>query len=320
MAKALLAGCTISKDNNKMEEKLRQLVRSAQQHPPETEEKQKAICELADEILRARKICRLPKGQPLSGIYLDIYQQAHASLCRQLEEKIDTYAPQSQSLREWANLLRDSALKEVLDDAQLKKIALEAQRHPPGSELRQHALRELVEAIRLSGKLCRPHRSKFSPAFYELAYEEAVNQTLLYVCQKIDNYDPNRGKEKKFINWVNFRLDKILIDLQNEIRNTKQDKFPTLAELENIVNYKEENEQLISEVLRELIEKDEKKIFRKKYIRDYPAANFQNLALAIIAGKSWQEISAELGIKETTLRSFFRRCCQKFAPIFREYL
>lgn len=319
MAKALLASGIISEDTNKMEERLRQLVRSAQRHPPETEEKQKAICELADEILRSRKICRNPKGQPLSGIYLDIYQQLHACLCRELEEKIDTYDSQSQSPREWANLLRDSALKQVLDDTHLKKIALEAQRHPPGSEMRQHALRELVEAIRLSGKLCRPHRSKFSPAFYELAYEEAVNQTLLYVCQKIENYDPNRGKEKKFINWVNFRLDKILLDLQNEFTNTKEDKFPTLADLENLVHYNEP-EPSLSEVLKDLIEKDEKNIFKKKYIRDNPAANFQALALAILAGKSWEDISAELGIKETTLRSFFRRCCQNFAPIFREYL
>lgn len=319
MANALLTGCTISEAINTMDERLRQLALSAQRHPPETEERQKAIAELAEEILRSRKICRPPKGQPLSGIYLELYQQVRDRLACELDEKIDQYDPQRQPAREWANFLRDSALREVLDDAQLKKIAIEAQSQPPASELRQHALRELVEAIRLSGKLCRPHRSKFSPAFYELAYEEAVNQTLVYVCQKIDKYDPDRGTEKRFINWVNFRLDKILLDLQVEVRTPKEETLPTLADLENLAQY-EESEPLLSDVLREFIEKDAKNLFKKKYIRECPAANFQAIALATLAGKSWEEISAEVGIKVPTLSSFFRRCCQSFAPIFRDYL
>jgi hypothetical protein len=82
--------------------------------------------------------------------------------------------------------------------------------------------------------------------------------------------------------------------------------------------------QLIPSLSQEVIqclEEDPEGIFKEAHIGNNPAANFQFLAIKIVTGYSWKEISAELGgIKIPTLSSFYYRCLTKFAPKFKEYL
>ncbi|HEY9299023.1 MAG TPA: hypothetical protein VIQ31_22240, partial [Phormidium sp.] len=212
-----------------MDERLEQLITQVQQHAPKTEGWRLALTQLVQEILRSRKIGRPPIGQPLSGVYQEIYEQAQQQLLHKVGEELSNYNPKRIPVRTWINTLRNHAFRTVLDDVQLKKLALEAQRHPPHSDLRQHALGELVEAIRLSGKLSRPHRTRFSPQFYDLLYEEAVNKTLIYVCRKIDKYDPERGQDKKFMTWVNFRLDRVILETSREFKDPKIVDLPSLS-------------------------------------------------------------------------------------------
>jgi hypothetical protein len=73
---------------------LKQLVIEAQQHAPQTADRQKVLIQLVDEILRSRKICRPQKGQPLSGVYLEIYQQLQQQLLHNIDQVIDKYNPQ----------------------------------------------------------------------------------------------------------------------------------------------------------------------------------------------------------------------------------
>jgi hypothetical protein len=304
-----------------MDERLKQLVIEAQQHAPQTADRQKVLIQLVDEILRSRKICRPQKGQPLSGVYLEIYQQLQQQLLHNIDQVIDKYNPQRTPIREWANTLRDNLFKEVLDDEQLKMLALVAQKHLSNSELRKQALIELVNAIVLSGRLCRPHRGICAENFYELIYEEAVNQTLVYVCQKIDNYKPfnlQTGKAQKFMNWVNFRLDKMVIQAHIDFKERVGKEIPTINDLENIAE--PESEVFFSDLLRQCLEEDRNNLFKQEHIRNFPNANFRAIALASISGKTWEEISADFEVKVPTLSSFFRRCCQKFAPLFKEYL
>lgn len=304
-----------------MDERLKQLVIEAQQHAPQTADRQKVLIQLVDEILRSRKICRPPKGQSLSGIYLEIYQQLQQQLLHNIDQLIDKYNPQRTPIREWANTLRDNLFKEVLDDDQLKMLALVAQKHSSNSELRKQALIELVNAIVLSGRLCRPHRGICTENFYQLIYEEAVNQSLVYVCQKIDNYKPfnlQTGKPQKFMNWVNFRLDKMVIQSHMDFKERVSKEIPTINDLENIAE--PESEVFFSELLRQCLEEDRNNLFKQEHIRNFPKANFRAIALASISGKTWEDISTEFEVKVPTLSSFFRRCCQKFAPLFKEYL
>ncbi len=299
-----------------MDQQLEKLVIEAKQHSPQSEERQQILIKIVDEILRSRKICRYV-SQPLSGIYQEIYEQLQQKLLSNLEQNLDKYNPQQITVREWTNQVRKNVFREVLNDAQLKKLALAAQQHPSNTKLRQQALIELVNAIVLSSRLCHPHQWIVPKNLYELIYEEAVNQTLVYICQKLDTYDPQRGREQKFTNWVNFRLDKIMLNCHAKLLKYSYQEIPTLAELENIAQ--PEPQVNSSELLRQCLEDDVNNIFKNEHIRNCPKANFQNIALATFSGKSWEEISAEMGIKIPTLSSFFQRSCKKFAPQFKEY-
>ncbi len=298
-----------------MDERLEQLVTQAQQYARQNEGQQLVLAQLVDEILRSRKICRQLANKPLFGIYSEIYEQVRQQLLHDVDEQINQYNPKQTTVRAWINNLRNQALKKTLDDAQLKKLALEAQRHPPHTELRQYALGELVEAIRLSGRLCHPHREGYSPQFYELIYDEAVNETLIYVCQKIDNYDPERG-EKKFMNWVNYRLDKVLMQAYKELQQPKIRSWHNLSELE-LINPSESANSLCEDI-RRMLKEDSEKVFKTTHIRNRPDANFAAIALARLSGKSWQEIAAEFSIPLPTLSSFFQRSCAKFRSKFEQ--
>lgn len=76
-------------------------------------------------------------------------------------------------------------------DKQLKLLALEAQRHPRKSPQRQRALARLLSAINQSGKLTRPYRGQFQ-GFYQDIYAEAQQRLFFYICERIDDYDPQR--------------------------------------------------------------------------------------------------------------------------------
>ena len=318
MTKVLLnSGTTISTCKT-MDESLEQLVKEAQQYNHQTKKGNVALTKLVEEILRSRSICRPLGGQPLWDVQQEIYEQVQQQLLNDLNQELDKYNSQLIPLREWINRLRNHAFRKILKDSHLKELAIVAQQYPPSTVLRQHILGELVEAIRLSGKLCRPHHRKFTSNFYELLYDEAVVETLSYVCRNIDKYDPQRGKNQKFITWVNFRLDKCVIDCRRRFNQTNVKDLPGLNDLERIEQPQETPS--LSEIIREYIEEDSENIFRKTQIRNHPDANFQAIALARFAGKTWEDISSELGIVIPTLSSFFQRCCRKFAPQFRSYL
>ena len=76
----------------------------------------------------------------------------------------------------------------------------------------------------------------------------------------------------------------------------------------------------LSEELIECIQEDQEGLFKNTYITKKPNANFQFIALQILSGYSWKEISAQLGVKIPTLSCFYQRCLIKFAPKFKEYL
>ena len=285
--------------------------------PPSASPISPSVMAIAERLLRSRKIGRPPKGLPLAGIYQVICDRLQNTLLQLLPSALSQYHPQRISAREWGQNLVTQASQDILEDALLKQLALEAQSHPAQTPLRQHALMQLLEGIRLSGRLARPHRTKFSPQFYDLLYEEAVNRTLTYVCRRIDTYDPERGEKQKFMNWVNFRLDRMVIECRRDVDEEMVEGIPSLDELEVPVP-PNESESLV-DVVRECIAKDAEQVFTKAHIRNRPDASFQAIALARFDGKSWDEISRDLSIKIPTLSSFFQRCCQKFAPIFHAY-
>jgi hypothetical protein len=210
-------------------------------------------------------------------------------------------------------------------DQQLKQLAQEAQQHPPRSKQRQQALAKLLGAIQQSGKLTRPYPGQFH-GFYEDIYDEAKQRLFCYICERIDDYNPSF----EVLQWVNFLLKQrffmeasrsIMPTLHNGI-DAKRVKRLTLDDLEKN-NPAEVNPQLTPSLSQEIIhylETDPEGLFNQTYTSNQPAANFQFLALKLLSGYSWKEISEELGIKISTLSSFYQRCLTKFSPKLREYL
>lgn len=207
----------------------------------------------------------------------------------------------------------DKAQNNELDE-QVKQLAISAQQHPALTQGRQLALRKLVNGIVQSGRLCRPQRGQFSGS-YEDIYNEAVQELLLYICQNVEKYDPERGS---VMAWVNVLLERRFFkEAIPKILGKPNLQKMTLSDLDNLAP-PEETESL-TEILKECIDSDPDNLFKKEYLQNYPAANFQVLLQRRFSGKSWKEISAEFDINIKTLSSFYYRCVNKFSSRLREY-
>lgn len=210
-------------------------------------------------------------------------------------------------------------------DQQLKQLAQDAQQHPPRSKQRQQALAKLLSAIQQSGQLTRPYPGQFQ-GFYEDIYDEAKQRLFCYICEKIDQYNPNF----EVLQWVNFMLKhRFFLEASRSMMPTlhkgidaKRVRRLSLDDLDRN-NPSEINPQLTPSLLQEIIhylETDPEGLFKATYTCNQPTANFQFLALQILSGYSWKEISEDLGLKISTLSSFYQRCLAKFSPKIKEYL
>ena len=191
---------------------LAQLTTQVRQAPPRSESRAIALTELVEVLMKTSPICRRRPGQILEGIYLDIFQATKRHLRWQIESKIDQDNPRLIPVTDWLLAMRESAFQKVLEKDQLQQLAIEAQSHSGQTQAEQwRALTELINAIRLSGKL-------LNRGNYPLdIYEDALNRTLLFVAQNLDTYNPNKGE---FMAWVNYRFSRLLQETQSELKDT----------------------------------------------------------------------------------------------------
>ena len=290
------------------------------------QQKDLVINQIVAIVLRSRPLSRRFNGTPLKGVYQEIYDRAKQDLLNSLRQYLfDSRLKEKQKKNNiyerltpaYLYILQKQIFQQLLDDNQLKKMGLAAQKYSVNSELRTYALTELVRAIKLSGRLCRPHTSKFSPSLYSTLYEEALSETFAYVCLNIDLYDPERGN-RKFMNWVNFKLDKQILKCYIDFQKYTKHEIYSFSELEQIRQPSKSPD--LSQILKEYLIKDPNKVFTTAYIRNRPDANFSMIALAKFSGLSWEEISQQLNIPVPTLSSFYNRWCRRFAPLLKTEL
>jgi len=301
-------------------QKIEELVQQVLQLTNDTQ-KQAAIHQIAVMVLRSRPLCRRFNGTPLIGVYQAIYLRAKEQLIKNIaaQVKLIQQEPLPAPSR-YVNRLNAAYLYElqthvfhkIVNDGYLKKMGIAAQNFPVNSELRTYALTELIRAIKFSGRLCKPHKKKFSANLYQNLYEEALTETLCYVCLNIDLYDPERG-DKKFMNWVNFKLDKSLLKCYEQYNRYARFEIPSSQNLEQIVQPVSASD--LTQVLREYLQRDPDRIFSTTHIRNRPDANFTKVALAKFSGQSWEQISQKFNIPVPTLSSFYNRWCRRFAPL-----
>ena len=210
-------------------------------------------------------------------------------------------------------------------DKQLKQFAMDAQSAPPKSAQRQRALTCMVSLICQSRKLVRPYKGQFQ-GFYNDIYAEAQQRLLLYLCENIDRYDPQR----EVLQWANFLMQKrFFVEASRDVMPTtpkgmdqSQVRHVTLDILDkqSPLEQQADRQLSLSEEVVQCIRDDSDGIFQKTHIEGKPKAHFQYIALSFLGGYSWKEISFELDVKVVTLSSFYQRCLLKFAPVFKEYL
>lgn len=87
-------------------------------------------------------------------------------------------------------------------DETLKKLAIAAQQYPPKSLERKKILEKLIKTLINSDKLAKPRGDNFKHLYTEI-YTEAKQRLFIYISQKIDDYDPEKGD---VLQWVNYLL------------------------------------------------------------------------------------------------------------------
>ena len=201
-----------------------------------------------------------------------------------------------------------------LSDEQLTQLAIAAQQFPPLTLERQSALRKLVNGILQSERLCYPRRGQFFGQYDEI-HDEAVQDLLLYVCQQIERYKPERSS---VMGWVNMLLERrFFTEAIPKVMGKPGIMRVTLDTIEQMSA--PEDSPTLTELLRTSIESDPDNLFKCEHLEGLPNVNFQSLVLRRLAGKTWREIAAEFEVKPGTLTSFYSRCAKKFASTLRHY-
>ena len=304
-----------AEDSKNREKTLKKLFRQLYQENCAQTMKEDLVNQITKLVLASRTFCRKYQGKNLFGIYQEIYNQAKLQLAQDIIPD-NSGSPMSElGTVSWQREVQIKAFKNILDDYKLKQLALTVQSYPPNSELRSYALRELIRAIKISGKLCSPYKDRFSPEIHQVIYEEAVMETFMYICTKIDNYDPDRGK-KKFMNWVNYKLEKSFLACCNQLKISQELQFFELSDLEKIPT--PVKSPSLAESLVDYIKKDPEQLFTQAYVQGRPDANFRTIALGRLSGQSWQEMAQQFNISVSTLSSFYRRNCQAFKTILEQ--
>jgi len=208
----------------------------------------------------------------------------------------------------------------------LQQLAQEAQQHPPLSSQRQLALSKLVHEILRSRQLVRPQKGRWTPDLYENFYNEALQKTLLDICQKIDNYNSTHP----VMAWVNFLFKNYFINVVNERDRQGLTYLPTheikktirTLSLDELDRYSPLEEAFSkAQLLRQFLEDDPENLLVNERLRKRPEVTFQYLARAkFVEGRTWDDIGTNLGISLQTLCSFFERRLQKLMPYFKRYL
>ena len=217
-----------------------------------------------------------------------------------------------------------------MPDPNLNQLLLEqvqaAQNSPPNSRERRRVLGELIRTLRSSQQLTRPKRGQFR-GFYSDIYEEALQRLFTYICERIDDYNPERAN---VLGWVNFLLgQRFFNEASREYMATvpkgidaRTIKKVSVAELDReiISNSDAQSNSSLSDDLRNYIQEDPERVFQSTHVEGHPEVSYQWIALQRFSGYAWRELSDQSNIPTPTLSSFYQRYTKKFAPNIRRDL
>lgn len=203
-----------------------------------------------------------------------------------------------------------SLIKEVLDSSD--------------NPARQIALTRLLRAIQNSGALARPQSAQWPPNLYLDYYQEALQMTLMEVCQKCDRYD----FKHPVMAWVNTILKRRFIDVIRRYLGRRSSsnaatvqKRQTLSLDDLTVEVAASKESNDFDDVRAFLRDDPEQILRNIRLTSYPHITLQKvLLLKCVEDCSWQDIASQLQVEVSTLSSFYQRNLKKQKDYFARYL
>jgi hypothetical protein len=123
-------------DQSPLDDRLKHLAIEAQQHPPKSQARQRALSRLLNAISQSKRLSRPRRGQ-FQELYEEIYAEAVQRLFAYVCEKIDRYSPDRGEVLQWVNFLLNQrffieASREVLpvvfqgiDPKQIQRITID---------------------------------------------------------------------------------------------------------------------------------------------------------------------------------------------------
>lgn len=111
-----------------LDQQLKQLAIVAQQYAPRTPQRQLALGQLVQMILKSDRLCHPQRGK-FTHRYEEIYQEARQELLCFICQHIDKYAPERGDVMAWCNVLLErrffrEAIPKVLDQQSIQKVSL----------------------------------------------------------------------------------------------------------------------------------------------------------------------------------------------------
>jgi RNA polymerase sigma factor (sigma-70 family) len=196
---------------------------------------------------------------------------------------------------------------------------------PEASSLRRIALTKLVRAIQNSEALARPQSAQWPPSLYRDYFQEALQMTLMEVCQKCDQYDP----QYSVMAWVNTILKRRFIDVIRKYlgrRSANSDdqlvpRFQTLSLDDLKTDIADSGESDEVNATRTFLRNDPEQILCNIRLTAFPHVTLQKILLMkCVEDYPWREISDQLRVDVSTLSSFYQRNLRNQKDYFARHL
>lgn len=187
---------------------------------------------------------------------------------------------------------------------QLEQLVALACSYPAKSLQRRQKLNELVRLVIRSGKLWKENTPY---------YNDALQQTWLYFCRNLEQYDPERSN---VITWIDNYLKWRLLDfynkeLQEQVRTTSSPS-PETEEITNQIENVPASPDipLILEETYQWVQADRDGELRSIHVKDRPDVTCQILILRRLPPETpWKTIAKEFNLPPSTAPNFYKREC-----------
>ncbi|PAX53427.1 sigma-70 family RNA polymerase sigma factor [Brunnivagina elsteri] len=187
---------------------------------------------------------------------------------------------------------------------------------------RRIALNRLVNAIQFSGRLSKQAKWLELPNHQDY-YNEALQKTLIEICERINQYNP----QYPVMAWVNQIFNWRFEDVVAKEKKKGLTQVPKNQEMSAVLSLDNLQEELTiedeisdEEQLKQIIEVDTENYLTNEIIQGHPQASLKAILLLLLSGKKWKEISEELGVPMTTASSFYQRRVRKIIAYIKKYI